>query len=108
MKFFMPAAEDQRQAESAYVAIAQFVAASLGVSRIWKLSWRHNGVDMNCEVGQPLPSYYQTAGEPVLAIFDCGNLYKICTPNRGGIRGEPILAGKGCDSHATYFDREGE
>jgi len=103
MRFFVPAAEDDTQAERVYGAIAEFVTAPVNTNRIWKLRWRHNGMDMQCEVGQPLPAYYQTGGEPILAIFDCGNLYKICTPSRGGVRGEPVLAGKNPHSSVTYF-----
>lgn len=64
---------------------------------------KFNGMNMHCEVGKPLPAYYRTGQEPVLAIFDCGNLYKICTPNRGGLKGEPVLAGKNDYSSAVYF-----
>lgn len=103
MEFFVPATQDNAQAEQVYEAIAQFVAAPVTDDRIWKLRWKHNGIDMQCEVGQPLPAYYQTGTEPVLAIFDCGNIYKICTPNRGGIRGEPVLAGKNLNSSAIHF-----
>lgn len=103
MQFFVPAAQDDAQAEQVYKAIAQFIAAPITEERIWKLRWQHNGMDMLCEVGQPLPAYYQTGLEPVLAIFDCGNLYKICTPNRGGLRGDAVLAGKNFNSSATYF-----
>lgn len=103
MQFFVPKAQNDTQAEQVYEAIAKFVAAPITRNRIWKLRWRHNQMDMQCEVGQPLPTYYQTGVEPVLAIFDCGDLYKICTPNRGGVRGEPVLAGKNSYSSATYF-----
>lgn len=103
MEFFVPAAQDNAQAERVYEAIAQFVAAPVTGNRVWKLRWKHNGMNMQCEVGQALPAYYQTGLEPVLAIFDCGSLYKICTPNRGGVRGEPVLAGKTPHSSATLF-----
>jgi len=103
MEFFVPAAQDTAQAEQVYGAIAQFVAAPVTDERIWKLRWKHNGMDMQCEIGQPLPDYYKTGREPVLAIFDCGSLYKICTPNRGGVGGEPVLAGKDSYSSATRF-----
>ena len=56
---------------------------------------------MLCEVGKSLPSYYRTGDEPVLAIFGGGNLYKICTPSRGGAKGDPVLAGVGVP---VYFD----
>ena len=104
MKFFVPAADSDEEAERVYSAIAQFVAAPITKKRIHRLSWQHNGMAMSCEVGCPLPRYYQTGEEPALAIFDCGTLYKIYTPNRRGLRGEPVHAGKDSKSHATYFD----
>ncbi len=103
MKFFVPAAKDDVKAEQVYGAIAKSVQAPITERRIWKLHSRHNEIDMECEVGKPLPSYYQTGKELVLAIFDCENLYKICTLTRGGVKGEPILAEKNSQSSATYF-----
>lgn len=103
MKFFVPAAESDEQAERVYKSFADFNSALVKDERIWKLSWEHNGEEMFCEVGGPLPSYYGTANEPVLAIFDCDSVYKICTENRGGVRGESVLAGKGWNTHATLF-----
>lgn len=58
---------------------------------------------MECEVGKPLPSSYQTGKALVLAIFECENLYKICTLTRGGVKGEPILVENNSQSSATYF-----
>ncbi|MBW8000391.1 MAG: hypothetical protein FVQ80_00005 [Planctomycetes bacterium] len=104
MKFFVPMAESEKEAGEAYQGFAKFVNAPISDKKIWKLRWRHDKENMECEVGKSIPANCQTGNEPVLAIFDCGNLYKICTPNRGGIRGEPILAGKNHDSFATYFD----
>ncbi len=104
MKFFVPAAEDDAQAERVYKSIAEFVKAPINDERIWKLEWIHNSMSMQCEVGKPMPSYYETGDDPVLAIFDCGNFYIICTTNRGGVRGEPILAGKDYNSIPTYFN----
>ncbi len=106
MKFFVPAAEDAVQTADVYAAFAKFVNAEIRIERIWKLRWQHNGMDMACEVGQPLPKYFGMGDEPVLAIFDCDRLYKICTPNRGGLRGEPVMAGKDEFSSVTYFDPE--
>lgn len=104
MKFFVPLAENDAQAESVYRSIAKFVSASVSNLRIYKLAWEHKGQAMQCEVGKPLPSYYETGQEPVLAIFDCGNVYKICTPSRGGLRGGPVLAGKDWRSQAIHFE----
>ena len=103
MKFFIPLVKDKDLAE-VYRGIAKFIGAPVKDKRIWKLAWRHNSKNMQCEVGKRLCNYYKTKNEPVLAIFDCWNVYKICTTNRGGQRGGPILANKGNNSSATYFD----
>ena len=105
MKFFVPTATDDKIAEDIYKAIAKFVKAPVKSDRIWKLKWRHNGMSMECEVGGKMPDYYRTGEDIVLAIFDTGTLYFICTVNRGGRRGEPILAGKDGFSQATCFDQ---
>jgi hypothetical protein len=106
VQFFIPAAGDSEQAERVYRAIAEFNGAAVGNKRIAALSWQHNGEVMSCSVGEPLPSYYHTGSEPVLAILDCGNLYKVCTQSRGALRGEAVLASKSYDSRATYFGHE--
>ncbi|WP_334958752.1 hypothetical protein [Nostoc sp.] len=99
----MPAAKDDIKAEQVYSAIAQSVKAPITEKRIWKLQWRDNEIDMECEVGKPLPSSYQTGKELVLVIFECENLYKICTLTRGGVKGEPILVENNSQSSAIYF-----
>ena len=104
MKFFIPAAKNAQQAEEVYAAIAKFNNAPISDRRICALAWRHNGMSMSCEVGGEAPTYYRTSGEPVVAILDCGNLYKVCTTNRGVVRGEAIFVGKNSDSFCTYFE----
>jgi len=103
-KFFVPAAEDPEQAERVYEAIRLFVSAPVQERRIASIRWRHNGQTYSCYVGGHMPEYFQTGTEPVCAIFDAGNLYKICTGNRGVIRGEPVYAGKDAFSEVSYFD----
>ncbi|MBE9198761.1 MULTISPECIES: hypothetical protein [unclassified Nodularia (in: cyanobacteria)] len=106
MKFFIPAANDHTRAEDVYSAIAKFAQAPITEKRIWKLRWLDNGMNMECEVGKPLPSLYQTGKELILAIFDCENLYKICTLTHGGVKGEPVLVEKNLQSSATYFSND--
>ncbi|WP_322699862.1 hypothetical protein [Nostoc sp. DedQUE08] len=99
----MPAAKDDIKAEQVYSALAQSLQAPITEKRIWKLQWRDREIDMECEVGKALPSSYQSGKELVLAIFECENLYKICTLTRGGVKGEPILVEKNSQSSAIYF-----
>ncbi|MEH2388029.1 MAG: hypothetical protein V7K14_20110 [Nostoc sp.] len=103
MKFFVPAAKDDIKAEQVYSALGQSLKAPITEKRIWKLQWRDNEIDLKCEIGKPLPPSYQTGKELVLAIFECENLYKICTLSRGGVKGEPILVDNNSQSSATYF-----
>lgn len=103
MKSFIPAAKDDAQAEEVYAAICKFNNAPLDGPRIAALHWTHNGKPMSAAVGKELPAYYQTGGEPVVAILDCGQLYKVCTENRGVIRGEAVLCGKEIGTTAIPF-----
>lgn len=106
VKFFVPAANDREHSQEVYEKIRQFVAAPHQERRISSLSWRHNGMQMQCYVGGHLPGHYRTGDEPVCAIFDCDNLYKICTTNRGVLRGEPVYAGKDEHSQVSYFEAD--
>ena len=94
MKFFIPLTDDDVQAERVFGAIAEFNGATVPSKRIYSLTWTHNGETYSGAVGIPAPGYYGTGNEPILAILDCGNLYKICTESRGGARGDAILVGK--------------
>lgn len=105
MEFFVPHASDAAEAESVYAAFAKFVGAGVPAdktARIQALSWHHNARDFSSEVGKPMPPYYGLGNEPILAIFDCGDHFKICTPSRGGIRGDAVMVGRR-SSRATYF-----
>ncbi|MBW4643999.1 MAG: hypothetical protein KME23_13600 [Goleter apudmare HA4340-LM2] len=106
MKFFVPAAKDDDKAEQVYSALANSVKAPITEQRIWQLQWRHNDIDIEAEVGKPLPSSFQTGKELVLAIFDCEKLYKICTLSRGGVKGEPIMVEQNINPAVTYFSEQ--
>jgi hypothetical protein len=72
--------------------------------RIFSLSWQHNARAMQAEVRKLLPDYLELGIEPLLAIFDAGAHFKICTPSRGGVLRDPVLAGDR-GTRATYFER---
>jgi len=78
--------------------------SAAGGPRIRALSWHHDGHANRCEVGWPLPAYYGTGEEPVIAIFDAGSLYLICTPTRGVATEGPVMAGKDFRPTAWTFD----
>jgi len=94
MKFFLPAADDEKQAEQNYEFIRKFVSEQMGLlrsKRYYAIYYKHNGKEMRARVGEAPP----LTGELVIAIFRTereSGPFLICTPNRGVLRGEPILA----------------
>jgi len=104
MKFFIPKAKDEKQQAEIYKAIRKFAAQTLGWAisdwRILSVRYRHNGSECLAQVGE-----HDIDGEIVLAILD-SVAYVVCTPNRGGFRGDPILVGKSDTSDVVYFDNE--
>ena len=105
MKFFLPHASSPEEAESVLSGICEFVGAAVPAKRIHMLRFTHNGKEYSVEVGKPAPGYYfhQAEGEEVIAIIP-GEPYKICTPNRGVLRGEPIMVGQHAVISAWHFD----
>ena len=61
---------------------------------------------MTATVGDPLPAYFQTGAEPVIAILDCGGVYKACTASRGVATGDGVFVGKASTRSIAYFDGE--
>lgn len=106
MRFFLPAATDDDQAETAYEAIRKFVVSQAGPvreQRYFAIYYTHNGRDLVAKVGEPEP----LTGEMVIAIFRTereSGPFLICTPNRGVIRGEPILADGSHSTRAIHFE----
>ena len=70
--FFIPGGTSAGQAEKAYERIREEARAYAGHSpqpvRIFSLSFRHGGADIEAEVGKPDP----VGGQMVLAILDLG------------------------------------
>lgn len=95
MKFFIPAAKDDANAEEIYESIRKFnseqMNATLSPRRIYRVRGIHNGQEFTATVGEPFERY----GEVVIAILvdTSRKLYLICTPDRGVLRGEPYLSG---------------
>ncbi|MBV1839899.1 hypothetical protein [Photobacterium ganghwense] len=102
MDFFVPSASGPQQAEAVFTSIAKHIQAPTQQQRVYKLEWRHEGKVCQCEIGKPLPAIFRN-DETVLAIYDCGEVYKICTPNRGAIKFDPILASKSAVQHVEFF-----
>jgi hypothetical protein len=70
--FFIPGCASGVEAEGAYASIVATTAADIGhpprAARIFRLSFRHGGADLEAEVGKPDP----VQGWMVLAILDLG------------------------------------
>lgn len=106
-KFFLPAAEDDAQAERVRNSVITF-AKTNGFQpredvRIFKLYYRHDGRDYEAEVGKAEPR----TGEPVVMILweeTPRDLFLICTENRGVVRGEPVLVGRPEVRSVVEFD----
>ncbi len=93
MKFFIPHSNDESEAISVYQGIKSFAETqtswTISGRRIYSISYRHEGKKYTATVGER----ENRVGEEVIAILDSVT-YLVCTPNRGVIRGEPILVGK--------------
>jgi hypothetical protein len=105
MKFFIPHARDDSEAEHVYEASKKFCEQQTGwrvlPKRIYALRYRHDGKEYFAQVGSEDP----TEGL-VICIFESEVTYFVCTPNRGVARGDPILVGKGEVSDIQIFDDE--
>jgi hypothetical protein len=70
--FFVPDSTPGKESEGAYARIRREAEADTGHApravRIFRLSFRHHGADLDAEVGLPDP----IGGETVLAILDLG------------------------------------
>lgn len=103
MKFFIPEAKNEEQAEKVYEDIKAFAVQNTGWqiedAKIFSIHYRHNGKEYNAEVGQ----MEHFIGDYVIAILE-SNAYLICTRYRGVIKGEPILVGKHEVLSIKYFD----
>ncbi|OYQ68016.1 hypothetical protein B9G53_00365 [Pseudanabaena sp. SR411] len=95
MKFFIPASKSPEQEKKVYEEIKTFLHQELDAKfserRVRILQWKHDGNQYEAEVGKTT----SFNGEIVIAIlYENGrDLYHVCTPNRGVLRGGSILAG---------------
>ena len=103
MDFFIPLTTDHQQAENVYSGLMTYLKTPPQAQRIHTLSWMHEGIPCECSVGGNLPDIF-CLSEPILAIFDCGDLLKICTPSRGTVHNAPIYVDKLSVHHVEYFN----
>lgn len=105
MKFFVPHADSDEEAESVRKSVRTFLESQGSPTcedRIQRIKFHHNGKPYDLSVGDIHPDL----NEPVLFIFRANHpsLYYACTPNRGVVRGEPYLIGDHEGTHAFLFD----
>lgn len=102
-KFWIPAAENDEQAERLLASIAAFNHRPVPPidERLRRVAYRHNGEYYVAEVGQPVDPYYCENGV-VVAILP-GDPLLVCSANRGVLRGEPIYVGKDTILLARFF-----
>src|SRR5262245_13988529 len=105
MEFFVPACDSAEEAEKVWEATRTFAQENLGwevgEKRIFRITGVHDGRAIDCEVGKAEP--YE--GNTVIAILE-SNAYLVCTANRGVLRGEPILVGRGEAGSIIEFDTD--
>jgi len=100
MKFFIPDEDNSEKAEMLYQATKKFAQEGMGwpISdrRIRSIKFRdERRRDVVETVGEREP----IEGEIVIAILE-STTYLVCTPNRGVLRGTPIMVGK-CEVYAS-------
>lgn len=107
MRFFLPLADDDQQAEQAFDAIFRFVQDQMGplrATRYYTIVTEHNGKPYRATVGEAEP----LTRELVIAILRTARPegpFLVCTPNRGVERGEPVLASS--NARAIEFEMDG-
>lgn len=103
MQFFIPKAKDDGQAGDLYEGARAFCEQQTGwktTSRqIYALRYRHDGVEHLAQVGA-----LDSLEGLVTCIFETAQAYLVCTPERGVIRGFPILVGRTDASDIEEFD----
>lgn len=109
MKFFIPAADSPEQTKNVLESTKKFAEENLGFKygdkKIFKLEFRHDGKTYTAEVGkkETLTGYNEIV-VLILSPLEQHNPYIICTPNRGVIKGGPIMVGKHDIISCDYFE----
>ena len=93
MKFFVPAVSDPEKAEELYQATRKLAADTKGwpivARRIPGITFWNQGKIVEAVVGGREPC----EGELVIAILE-SETYLVCTPNRGFLKGDPLMVSK--------------
>lgn len=107
MKFYVPHADGEKQAEKVWTGVRAFLTEQ-GLSttqrRIRKVYFNRHGIDYEAEVGK----MFSDLREEVIIILEAAHrkLIYLCTPNRGVVRGDPYLIGvHHTETYVVDFDR---
>jgi hypothetical protein len=104
MKFHVPCARDEAEAEHVFEAVRTFLdmqGLPTERRRVRRLDYRIGGADESVEIGDFVLDH-----EPILLILRASDeaVYYLCTPNWGVIRGEPWLVDDDEHTQAEDFD----
>jgi len=104
MTFFVPSTKDEAEAEKVYDILRRKLAAQhryeASPDRIYELEYEETGHRSVLTVGK---SDF-TLGEVVVAIFRADDRYLVCTPNRGLLKGQPMVVGDWLVLRTEAFD----
>lgn len=104
MKFFLPLATGEMQAERVHKRIADRLIELgyvIAPHRVYQVIFKREGQVISETVGSP-----SSNNEVVLAIFKNDIGYFICTYSRGAVWGDPLVARYGHVDSAIFFDQE--
>lgn len=104
MKFFIPCARSDGEAEHVFEAVRRFLAEQglpTRARRIRRLEYRLPCGPQQIEIGEEV-----IPREPALLILRAAEepVYYVCTPNSGVLRGEPWLVDDDEHTRAEDFD----
>jgi hypothetical protein len=106
-KFFIPNVPDPMEAEKLYSDISARVSKGQGqpieARRIFALAFVHDSRSYHAEVGKHL-DFPQAEGIVVAILEGRHGVFYVCTPDRGGLQGNPILVGEKAKRSIRYFD----
>ena len=92
MKFFIPTAKEDQDAQNIYEATKKFAKETslwnITDRKIYSIRYVHEGKEYVAKVGQIEPR----TKEHVIAILE-SNAFLVCTTHRGVLGGEPMLVG---------------
>jgi hypothetical protein len=103
MKFFVPATKNPEEAEKVHGILRKAMLKHRYETtdlRIYSITFDDNGMRQTETVGKPS----ETSGETIVAIFQSGDIYLICTNNRGVLRGMPMIAGEWAVTNVELFE----